>query len=678
MKVALAIFVLCSAVAPVIAQEIPTATEQQLENLADATETETEDDSYWQAMEYYRRHPVNLNTADETELKELRLLNDLQISNFIIYRRLLGKIISLYELQAIPSWDVPVIRKLIPFITIHSPASKDDFIQRFKGGEHIFLARISQVLERSAGFDTSSSANKYLGSPQRVFVRYRYNYKNILQYGITGDKDAGEQFFKGAQQKGFDFYSFHLFARKTGIIQALAIGDFTVNMGQGLIQWQSLAFKKSSVVMNSKRQSGILRPYNSAGEFNFHRGIGVTVRKNKTEATVFASLRKLSANVLRDTIDSYDYVSSLLSSGYNRTAAENADRNKLKQTAFGGNINYRNGRLQIGFNGVYYLFSLPLQKRDEPYNLYSINGNSWANMSVDYSYTYKNMHFFGEAALDKNFSKAFVNGVLISADPKVDISFLHRSINASYQSVNGNAFTENVSPVNETGFYTGISIRPAAAIRLDAYADLFRFPWLKSRVDAPSKGSDFLVQLTYTPNKQVELYARYRNETKQGNQTGNSTVTNFLVRLPRQNFRLHVNYKIGHSLVIRNRAELLWYDKKGANAENGFLVYADILYKPVFARYSAVIRLQYFETDGYNARVYAYENDVLYSYSIPAFFGKGLRYYCTAGYDLAAKLSFWLRVSQSVYRDQTAVGSGPDAIKGPRKTEVKAQLRLIL
>ena len=677
MKTWLTIFVFCGA-ASLQAQEIPTATEQQLENLADVTETETEDDSYWQSMEYYRKHPVNLNTANETELKELRMLNGLQVSNFMTYRRLLGKIISLYELQAIPSWDVVTIRKLLPFVTIHSPLTKDDFLKRFKGGEHIFLLRVSQVLERSAGFDTSSSGNKYLGSPQRVFVRYRYNYKNILQYGITGDKDAGEQFFKGAQQKGFDFYSFHLFARRIGIIHSLAIGDFTVNMGQGLVQWQSLAFKKSSVVMNSKRQSGVLRPYNSAGEFNFHRGIGVTVRKNKIEATLFSSLRKLSANIVADTIDNYDYVSSLLSSGYNRTAAENADRNKLTQTAFGGNINYRNGRLQIGLNGVYYRFSLPLQKRNEPYNLYSISGNNWANISVDYSYTYKNMHFFGEAALDKNFNKAFVNGILISADPKVDISFLHRSINTAYQSVNGNAFTENVSPTNENGFYAGVSIRPVAALRLDAYADVFRFPWLKFRADAPGKGTDFLVQLTYTPTKQVELYARYRNETKQANQTGNSTVTNFLVELPRQNFRLHINYKISHSLVLRNRAELLWYDKKGENAESGFLAYADVLYKPVLARYSAIVRLQYFETDGYNSRVYAYENDVLYSYSIPAFFDKGLRYYCTAGYDFTDKLSFWLRLSQSVYRDKTVIGSGPDAIKGPKKTEVKIQLRLIL
>ncbi len=73
-----------------------------------------------------------------------------------------------------------------------------------------------------------------------------------------------------------------------GNIKALALGDFTVNMGQGLIQWQSLAFKKSVDVMGVKRQSTVLRPYNSAGEYNFNRGAGITFRKGKIETTCFA------------------------------------------------------------------------------------------------------------------------------------------------------------------------------------------------------------------------------------------------------------------------------------------------------------------------------------------------------------------------------------------------------
>ena len=64
-------------------QEIPPNTEQQLENLADADQTETEDDSYIIQLQYFRRHPLNLNEAEPNELKELFFLSDLQIDNLI-------------------------------------------------------------------------------------------------------------------------------------------------------------------------------------------------------------------------------------------------------------------------------------------------------------------------------------------------------------------------------------------------------------------------------------------------------------------------------------------------------------------------------------------------------------------------------------------------------------------
>jgi hypothetical protein len=659
-------------------QDIPPATEQQLENLTDADQAETEDDSYLQQLEQYRRNPINLNAAEASELRELRILTDLQIGNLISYRRFFGRFINIYELQAIPTWDVSTLRKLLPFITIDSPVSlKDDFVNRFNGGDHSLLLRFTQVLEQSKGFDNSTTGTKYLGSPQRLFFRYRYTYKNLLQYGLVADKDAGEQFFKGAQNKGFDFYSFHLFARNMGNIKALALGDFTVNMGQGLIQWQSLAFKKSVDVIGVKRQSTVLRPYNSAGEFNFNRGAGITFKKGRIETTAFASIRQLSANFVADTINFEDYISSFQTSGYHRTEAENADRNKLRQTSFGGNLKYTGNRWHAGVNAINYQFSKPVQKRDEPYNIFAINGKNWYNLSVDYSYTYKNFHFFGEAAADKNFNKAFLNGLLVSVDSRVDVSVVHRSIAQDYQSINGNAFTENVYPANEKGLYAGITIRPAVAWRLDAYADIYKFPWLKSQVDAPSYGKDFLAQLTYTPNKQVEIYTRFRNETKQSNQPDNTTVTNYLVNLPRQNWRTQISYKINLAITLRNRVEMVWYDKNGNSAENGFLTFFDFIYKPLMKPFSGVLRLQYFETEGYNSRLYAYENDVLYSYSIPVFFDKGYRYYLTLNYDISKKVSIWIRLAQTIYRDKNTIGSGLDEISGNRKTEVKLQARYL-
>ena len=102
----------------IVAQEIPISAEQQLENLTDATEEETEDDTYLQDLEQFRKNPINLNTADADELKQLRVLTDLQIVNLVLYRNLLGRFIHIYELQAVPAWDVFTIRKIIPFVVV--------------------------------------------------------------------------------------------------------------------------------------------------------------------------------------------------------------------------------------------------------------------------------------------------------------------------------------------------------------------------------------------------------------------------------------------------------------------------------------------------------------------------------------------------------------------------------
>jgi hypothetical protein len=87
------------------------------------------------------------------------------------------------------------------------------------------------------------------------------------------------------------------------------------------------------------------------------------------------------------------------------------------------------------------------------------------------------------------------------------------------------------------------------------------------------------------------------------------------------------------------------------------------------------MRLQYFETDDYNSRIYAYESDVLYSFSIPALYGKGIRYYTNINYDLTRKLSLWLRWAQTVFQEQEVIGTGLDEIKGNKKSEFKVQMR---
>ena len=118
------------------------------------------------------------------------------------------------------------------------------------------------MIEKSKGFEKPvkpGCIHIMKESAQKIFIRYTYNYKQLLAYGFTGEKDAGEPFFRNAQRYGFDFYSFHFFLQQSGIIRALAIGDFTVNMGQGLIQWQTTAFTKTSQALSIKREAPCLK-----------------------------------------------------------------------------------------------------------------------------------------------------------------------------------------------------------------------------------------------------------------------------------------------------------------------------------------------------------------------------------------------------------------------------------
>lgn len=654
-------------------------TEQQLENLTEQLEGETEDDSYLQSLVQFRKNPIDLNISDADEIRELRLISELKIQNLITYRQLLGKLISIYELQAIPEWDIETINRILPFVRVsNSVTLSQDLGKRFTDGQHSLLVRTQQILEKSEGFKRPDSIeNRYPGNPQRVFFRYKYTYRNLLQFGITGDKDAGEEFFKGSQKAGFDFYSFHLFARRIGPIKFLALGDYTVNLGQGLIHWQSLAFRKSPDITAVKRQADIIRPYNSAAEFNFMRGAAITLAKKNIELTGFISIRKLDGTFnVGDTLQTNDdFLSSILNSGFHRTPNELSKKNILTQTSYGGNLSYNKNRFHVGLNTIHFKLSTPLQRDINPYNQYSIAGKYWTNSSVDYSYTYRNVHLFGEAAMDARQSKAFIGGMIASLDPKVDASLVYRNIEAEYQTFNGNAFTESTFPTNEKGLFMGVSVKPKQYLRIDAYTDAFSFPWLRFRVDAPTKGSEYLLQVTYRPNKQVEVYTRFRNENKAINLSGLDLPNRETVIRPRQNWRTNISYNVSKEVSLRSRVEMIWFDASvKERAQQGYLTYFEAKYKPFGKPVSFNGRIQYFETDGFDSRMYAYESDVLYSFSIPQFIGKGMRYYLNVNYDISKKMTTWFRWAQTIYNDQDVLGSGLDEINSDRRTEVKFQI----
>ncbi|WP_208745950.1 hypothetical protein [Pedobacter kyonggii] len=206
------------------------------------------------------------------------------------------------------------------------------------------------------------------------------------------------------------------------------------------------------------------------------------------------------------------------------------------------------------------------------------------------------------------------------------------------------------------------------------YGDYFRFPWLKYRVDEPSKGYEILTQAIYTPSKTFKVLVRFKTEHKQQN-TGLDVPVNFLDNVKREGYRAEASWQLNNNWHFQNRLEISQYKKGSANREFGHLVYQDVDYSPMFAKLTGNVRFAYFNTPSYNSRIYAYEDDVLYSFAFGMYNGRGFRTYVNLKYNVVKKLNLWVRYGLFMYEDVETVGTYLDEIKGNKKSEVKIQVR---
>jgi hypothetical protein len=110
--------------------------------------------------------------------------------------------------------------------------------------------------------------------------------------------------------------------------------------------------------------------------------------------------------------------------------------------------------------------------------------------------------------------------------------------------------------------------------------------------------------------------------------------------------------------------------------ELGYMVLHDIVYQPLSKPVSFSFRYALFDTDGFNTRIYAYENDVLYSFSIPAYSEKGSRTYLTVKYNLTRKIDLWFRYAQFFYANRNSTGTGLTEVEGPIRSDFRIQARI--
>ena len=625
-------------------------------------------------LNYYRKHPIDLNNATKDQLQELIFLSPIQINEILSHSLENGPFINVYELQSIRSLDIESVNLLINFVKVTLPTSFQDltFKKLVQKADHDIMVRIGKILERQAGFSTLANSKEanYQGSAWRVLTRYRYNFSNSLAASLNMEKDAGEQFFDSSKNKGFDFYSGNISIRGSGVVKKLLIGDYALQFGQGLVMWSGSSFGKGSGISTIAKQDFGLKPYSSVNESMFLRGASGTFKFRKLFFTPFFSKKNLDAS----TTDQGKEISTISFSGLHRTKSEIENKSRLSSTIYGAHIQFNSKRLNIGFTSYQTQFSLPFSIGKSLYEQYDFRGNLLTNLGINYDYNYKNTYFFGEMAHSKNGGSAFINGIMSSLSPRVSLVLMHRRYAKNYHSFFNQSVSEASNPVNESGFYSALSLKFDSKWDLFTYSDFFRFPWLKFRVNAPSSGYEIFAQINYKMNKKLNLSTRFKQQVREENSEGIITHSG-LETVDKQNYRIEISYGINDRFSFRNRVEMVRYQKGNSKFELGFLNYQDIIYKPMSSRLSGNVRFGIFDTESFNSRIYAYENDVLYAYSVPAYQGKGVRFYVNARYTLIRGFDLWLRYSLTSYYDQITVGSGGDQINGNKRSDIRMQIR---
>lgn len=658
---------------------------------------------------YYKSHPLNLNKARREELADLLLLTDIQINNLLKHREKNGYLISIYELQSIDGFDLATIKKITPFVFVSDNFNSAFFSTKemFKDGKHEFVTRFQRILEPQAGYNVSDSVRNakpnsyYLGDPNRIFARYSFQYNNNVSFVLAGEKDAGEQFGIGGnkvdsiplndgsgknraeykQTKGFDFYSGHIAVRNIKFIKTLVVGDYQATFGQGLTLWQGFAFGKSASPMNVKRYGMGIKPYRSFDENRFFRGVAGTFRLKDFEVTGLASYKKMDANVINaDTSTNGEIdvvgVSSLEMSGLHNTNSLMQDKGVIEQSVFGGNAAYNKRNFHVGATAYYMRLSAELVKAPSLYNQYDFQGKNNFVGGLDYNYIFKNANLFGEFSVSANGGKAFCQGVIVALDPKLTFSAHYRHFEKNFQNLYGNAISENTLPQNEKSLYLGMEAKLFKSLTFSVYLDQYKFDYLKSSASAPSIGRDIFTQLNYTPTKKIDMYFRFRHRTKFVN-TSEDNFYDYLTPFVQYNYRYNLSTQITPDIKFKSRVEYTHVDKATEPDEDGVAFVQDLIYKKLKFPFTFTLRYAVFDTKSFDSRVYVYENDVLYSYSVPALYNKGQRVYFIVNWDVTRNFEIWVRVASTIYDNQTQQSVGSlNQIDSNHKTELKLQARL--
>ncbi len=624
-----------------------------------------------QFLQELEKNPVNINTADITDLIQVPGISFITARSIIAYRTE-NPFERIEEIQQVSGIGQVTFQKISPYITVGNDTEiKAKYLDSdywLNNSRIEIISRLQQPIEEQIGYSIPDTLGGYSGSSSKYYQRFKLQ-SNHLSFNLTQEKDAGEPL---KHPTGFDFNSMHLGLMNNGKLKKLIVGDFSLSFGQGLVIWSGGAFGKGREVINSVgRNERGLRPYTSAQESNFFRGVAATIG-DKNEITFFYSSVPQTASIVGQ--DSVRFPSS---SGFHRTLNEIERKDNVNQTTVGSRLRVNTRIGLFGISGYTSRFNSTVIRGNSISNLNDFNGSTNAVFGLDYRALIGRSLIFGEVARSNSDAFASLIGIESNVGSSTDLAILYRDYGSKFISIFGDGFGElSGSPQNERGLYLGLRHR-ISNYTFSTYFDQFFFEAPNAGINVPSSGIDVLALIEAKFNSKLSGYILIRNESK--DEIFDSTVESgrleqLVGTRSRSNFRIQIQHQPSKKIRMRSRAEWVQFKSEQNNPETGFLLFQDLR---VILSHKLLLdtRFSLFDTDSFDARVYQFENDLRYVLTNVALNDKGQRWYLVFKYDLTNELEFSAKVSRTIIEDAQFLSSGLNQIDGNERTVVGIQLR---
>ena len=606
--------------------------------------------------------PIDLNNTSDEELTQLYFLSPQQIDAILAYAYR-HPFESLYELRLIPELADYEIRDLLPFVYINRAALNSEAINSINTdalyAKEIFAKAHHELLTRI----DARNIEAYEGTdPIYTQFRYRFDFRRRVTFGVQLRRPAG------GFARDLQYGAYLQLNDITPHLHTLVAGNFQASFGQGLVLAPVFHSGKSMYVTSVGQQREGLRYYSSVDGEGLH-GAGATLRWEWNKTT------RLDVSAL-----------------YSMRRANDSTWHHL----LGANLTLRHKKLQVELTAIENLWSDSIHPyTNAKYNRHYFRGRNQAVIGASFRYNHGWFDMFGEVATAQNhqitndqspITKSHWGfGTIIGSRfyPTNGISLLalYRYYSPYFDNALGYAFSETSRLGDENGGYLGFDITRLRNWRFIGYGDIFYFSGYKYGLGDATRtlGYDAMAEIQYhqpgassrqtggaasaekgynpsqITNHQWFLSLRFRARAKK---KGTSTYS------ARAIFDWQRN---GWSLRTTLDANLTNQKSTITNQQSipyGISIAQDIAYNFQLSTFnfplSLRLRLQGFDAREWANRIYTYEHDVLYAYSIPAVYGLGGRAYLCLRWQIIPQLALYFRASETVYaRKWAAAHSRP-------------------